>query len=333
MMRRYLKQSMLRLAAILPLERFMMKKDAVYVLSLHGVEERYNPFYPSIHPSDFEWMLERLGKVCDFVSLSDLSPTAVKSRNKPRVVLSFDDGYANFRDYAWAIMQSKGIPCNLNIVGSCVRTGKPPWTVSISEFLMKAPRQFFEETRLRFGFSIDSSATDDAKQIFAAKLTNRMKMRSIAENVEDMNWITRWQEQFPASANRTLGLHELKSLPSDVAIGNHSDSHTSMQFETLDYFRNDFMMCDRIVQELTGRPTEIYAFPNGSWRADQIDWLTERNCKHILLVEERPLGSIWAVKSRITCAGTGRGAIRLRMTGMRGKSPWNESVYRSLVNR
>lgn len=313
------------IVSVLPIDRIYMRSGDVYILNLHSVDTHINPYWPAITPEDFEWMIERLSSFCDFMTLAD-SNRANKSR-KPTVILSFDDGYKNYSDIVVPILAKKGIPSNLNIIGYCVTSGRPPWNVELTDFLESAPSEFFSEIKTKMNFELSEPLTFEAKETYGASLSKKLKYKSRLDRTKDLEWIFQWMNQIDFRRSEMLRKNDLVKLGSDVEIGNHSYRHDSMGPESLEDFIDDIRRCEEVVRSICGHDSEIYSFPNGSWRTEHVDWLMKNGYNHILLVEERPVRELTPVKPRLTCGGSNRGTLRLRFSGLRGLSAWDNQTY------
>lgn len=328
MYKEHIKKIIRSIVSILPVDRVYMKPGNIYILNLHSVDTHINPYWPAITPEDFEWMIERLSTFCEFKTLADSDRTV--RTHKPIVILSFDDGYKNYSDIVLPILAKKGIPSNLNIIGDCVMSGRPPWNVELTDFLESAPSEFFTEINKKLSFELDEPLTFEAKENYGASLSKKLKFKNRLDRAEDWGWISKWMKSSNFRRSEMLQKKDLERLGSDVEIGNHSFSHDSMGPENLEDFIHDIRKCEEVVRSIRGLASEIYSFPNGSWRTEQVDWLINNGYNHILLVEERPIHELTTVKPRLTCGGSNRGTLRLRFSGLRGASEWDQHTYDQL---
>ncbi len=126
---RYLRSRKTRLAASQP-------QDAVSVsiLSLHRISPEKDACWQPIQPKNFEAILQYAAAHYEVLRLSDLA-TAVEKRQergggklRPLMVLSFDDGYADFMQYALPLLQKYNLPCNHNFVIDCLEDNACIWT-------------------------------------------------------------------------------------------------------------------------------------------------------------------------------------------------------------
>src|SRR5688572_19632058 len=116
----FLIQKLLRKDARL-LEK-IRREDLLVVLNLHQVSPHRNPFWSPMHPQIFEDLLVFLKENFEVVLFKDLNSANSK---KPKAVLSFDDGYYNFIEYAAPLLEKHRFRANMNVIPSCVESGEP----------------------------------------------------------------------------------------------------------------------------------------------------------------------------------------------------------------
>jgi peptidoglycan/xylan/chitin deacetylase (PgdA/CDA1 family) len=259
-------------------------RGVIPVLNLHSISPTANPFWPPIHPKHFDAWLGRMKRVFEFRTFATLNEPS----RRPVAVLSFDDGYADFVEYAMPILQRHGLSANLNVITGAVESGEAPWNVRLYDWLNgmsaselssvrvegfdKRPRGDSQSTKLRFGIALSAFLKSRPRAERTALLEPLREKLSNAPHGRRM--------MTPAQVQEVARHHE---------IGSHSHSHDSMGFETNDYFQEDYA---RSREWLTkqGIATDVYAFPNGSYRDEQVAWLREARVEHVLLVDERFVG-------------------------------------------
>jgi hypothetical protein len=60
-----------------------------------------------------------------------------------------------------------------------------------------------------------------------------------------------------------------------------------MNFESKEFFEEDFYKCKKYFKEVLKLPLDIYAFPSGRYDNYQLDFLEKNRITHILLVNEK----------------------------------------------
>lgn len=157
--------------------------------------------------------------------------------------------------------------------------------VELQDFVAAAPAALLREIPLP-GLPEGADPDDRAKSCMV--LTRALKWRPIAQQ----------KEIYAELAPQLLRYDGFRPTPMMTAddvrqaaqfheISAHSYDHSSMGCETDDYLREDARRCRGFLSERCGVETNIYAFPNGSFRAGQDEILREEGYEHVLCVGER----------------------------------------------
>ena len=277
------------------------------ILNLHRVANDDGSDYRPLEPSLFDELLAFVKREFAVVTIGELGQSA----RKPKLVLSFDDGYRDFVTTAVPILKKHGLRANQNIIPKCVQTGLPPLNVMAQDFVGQAPRELVK------GLSIAGfSAPRDGR--FGQRLSHFLKMRPQVEQdciANDlMPQFYRW-DKFKPTAMMTLD--EVKSL-GDHELGAHSFAHSSMEYETDAYLDDDVRRCADYFKDELNVPMTIYAFPNGSCRPGQAEQVLAHGVDHVLLVGERFDGNA-RVHNRFTFDGRSPSEVRFKALG--GRTP------------
>jgi len=291
--------------------------DLVVILNLHQVSPHSNPFWNPLHPRLFEDLLVFLKRHFHVTTFGSL---AAAGRSKPRAIISFDDGYHSFVEYAMPLLHKHGLPANQNIIPSCVETGDPPWNIRLCDLLNSAPRSLIDEIRLPgFCSRLARNAFDD-KMRYGIVLSEFLKARPRAEREPLWERVEGILENGKSpAATRMMSQDDVRQAAKNHEIGAHSYSHESMGFESNEFFEEDFQKCVRYFNERLHLPLSIYAFPNGSSREEQIRILKGKGMQHILLVGEKFSSSHGTVHSRFTICGETCRETRFQALGCKAR--------------
>jgi peptidoglycan/xylan/chitin deacetylase (PgdA/CDA1 family) len=301
------------------------RSEALVILNLHRVSPEVNPYWSPIHPRHFDALLIFIKNHFEVVLFRDLAQrralaTAGTAR-RPRLVLSFDDGYYDFIDYALPLLEKHGLPANLNVIGDCVLSGQPPWNVLLYDFLRSSPNSLINEA-VPPGFGRKLCADDHgSKARFGVALSRHLKMRPRAERKPMWRHIQSVLRRADYTPTRMIGAAELKGLPAACEVGCHSFSHETMSFESDDFFKRDLLSCKDLFNKLNLK-LNIYSFPNGGFRAPQVDALLGSGVEHVLLVEEK-LSGHGPVYSRLTTSPESAAEARLLASGLRSRGVYH----------
>jgi len=245
---------------------------------------------------------------------------AAAGGSRPRAVISFDDGYYSFVEYAMPLLHKHGLRANQNVIPACIENGLAPWNVRLCDFLNSAPRHLIDEIRLP-GFSSRLSVDGpDRKMRYGIALCEFLKARSRAEraplwaSVEEI-----MQKGGNPNATRMMNQQETLQAAASHEIGAHSYSHESMGFESNEFFEEDLQRCVRYFDERLRMPLSIYAFPNGSHREEQFKILNNTGIRHILLVGETFSNGHGSVYSRFTICGETCRETRFQALGCKAR--------------
>lgn len=285
----------------------LRRSGATTILNLHRVAPDDGSDYRPLHPDLFDELLAFVKREFAVVTIGELSDPA----RKPKLVLSFDDGYRDFAANAAPILKRHGLRANQNLIPKCIETGLPPLNVLAQDFVGRAPRELVGRLKVE-GFS----APLDAR--FGQRLSHFLKMRPQAEQDQIAGELLpvffAWDGFEPTPM---MNMEEVDAVKGHE-LGAHSYAHSSMEFETDDYLDRDVRRCSEFFREKLGSPMTIYAFPNGSCRSGQAERVLAHGVDHVLLVGERFAGG-GPIHHRFTFDGRSKSEVRFKAVG--GRAP------------
>ena len=310
----YLLQKILRRDAAL-LEK-IRRENLVTVLNLHQVSPHENPFWSPLKPEIFDDLLAFLKENFEVVRFGEISEAKAE---KPLAVLSFDDGYYNFYEFAAPLLKKHALSANMNIIPSCVESGEPMWNIRLYDFLNSAPKKMIDEIDLPgFDARLDGESFSE-KVRYGLKISRFLKNRPRVEREQLWRGIEELIKNGDFQTTRMMNRDEIREIAESHEIGVHSFSHESMEFETDAFFEDDFEKCAVYFENKLELPLEIYAFPNGSYREEQIRALLDRGIRHILLVGEDYARKNESVFPRFTIYGSSKTETRFQALGFNKK--------------
>jgi peptidoglycan/xylan/chitin deacetylase (PgdA/CDA1 family) len=253
------------------------------ILNLHQIGPTPNPHLSPLHPRFFKELLEFIAPHFHVTTFSRLSEMTDDLR--PRLILSFDDGYYDYLDCAVPLLDKFRMPANQNVIVESVLGGQPPSTVRLSDFLGQAPVSLIREIAVPGFTRTLRSESIEEKIRFGTQLRRFLKMRPKAEAIPLWIEVEKVIAKFDSfRPSRMLTVAEIHQVVDRHEIGCHSSGHDSMEFESPEFFDRDFDECKKFFKEQLKLPLTIYAFPNGSWLKENIASLRRQNVKHILAV-------------------------------------------------
>lgn len=292
------------------------KARHVVVLNLHRVSPARNDFYPPLHPEQLDRLVGFLKDrfvLTTFGGLADVPPGA------PAAILSFDDGFHDFVEHAMPVLARHGVRANQNVIASSVLTGKPPWTQRLNDGLAAAPVSLLREIQLP-GWTLRPPGDDPrARARYGAALGAYLLERDHTERRPLLASLDAVLGRTDTTATRMMDARDVREAAESHEIGIHSFAHDPMGVEEIGYFREDVERCDGFFRDTLGKPFDIYAFPNGSYRPEQIGLLERRGTKAILLVGDRYAARGRPVYPRFNIGAREPALIRLEALGFRAR--------------
>ncbi len=264
------------------------KKNMLTVLSLHRVSPELDFFWNPMKPDTFERLLQYLQKHYHVISFNDLQEIQKKQRHtKPYVILSFDDGYYDFYEYALPLLVQYKMPANHNIVNECAENNRVIWTQRLNTIFnfcrtsnlplsFEKDGQLFNKTGdnnnwMQFYLAVYKwmlTLTLGERQALLAKQEQSL---SLSASVKMMNW-----QQIAECANN------------GIEIGSHSFSH-----DVISTITNDDVLYKEIVtsvkqlEEKLNKKINILALPNGEGNAAIAKYLDQAGINYLLYVGEK----------------------------------------------
>lgn len=315
-MRDALKAGYFFLRGLLGADRAMYERikreDLVTVLNFHQVSPQGNSYWPPLHPDHFD---DLLGFVKDRFNVVTIAEMADAPTDRPLAVISFDDGYHNFLEYAAPILDKHRIRANMNVIPQCVVSSSPMWNVRLYDFLDSAPKSLIDRIALPgFEARLPSEAKAD-KLAFGLKISRFLKNRPMSERADLLALLEPLISETDHPRTRMMSVDDIKSILGTHEVGAHSWSHESMEFETDEFFRADVDRCRDFFHDRLGMALDIYAFPNGSHRDSQLDILHSAGVRYALLVGEDHCRRDSTAVSRFTIYGATEWENRFQALG------------------
>ena len=113
-----------------------MRRDRTLILCYHRVAEGVeDPFHLCVRPGNFAAHLEEISRSRELSTLDDLS---IPSR-RPRVIVTFDDGYRDNLTTALPIAESKGVPITFFVASGILGTHNGFWWDRLGTLLRSRP--------------------------------------------------------------------------------------------------------------------------------------------------------------------------------------------------
>lgn len=245
--------------------RQLLKSQTV-VLMYHGVAKDEwvvsSGNWLQVKESMFRSQIEHLKEHYSVVTLTEALRTLGQPSKKPKVVITFDDGYANNYTVAYPILKELQIPATIFLVPSMLGTNKLFWydrlrTSLVGDLESNKIEEIVESYKSRHPHSIDHLVDEFVRGY------------KLASN----------QQIYDAYGILTYGqVHEMQSSGL-ITFDSHTNRH-----EILTQLVNDepFETIGESLEVMRGHGIEcgsVFCYPNGRYRPDHFDALTRLGFK------------------------------------------------------
>jgi peptidoglycan/xylan/chitin deacetylase (PgdA/CDA1 family) len=262
-------------------------KSVVRLLCFHNISEKSDLSYPSIKPEPFYELIKYLTNEYDIIPVSEVHNIPVELKRP--LVLTFDDGYKNFIEYALPVLSEFKVSAINNIIVDCVDNNKPFWTQRLNYSLGYIYRNYRKIDYSWEGISLKnnhkaSSPLHDSLLIYKALLSfDQIKREDFLAGIEDYfgieqpdNWgLMNWQDiKYCVEQGIEIGSHTM-THNSLVTINDES----ALRFEVED--------SKKTLEKHLGLEISTLAFPNGIYDDKCLEIATRAGYKYLLTTEEK----------------------------------------------
>jgi peptidoglycan/xylan/chitin deacetylase (PgdA/CDA1 family) len=287
-----------------------LRPRGTVVLMYHRVNARDCPFAGA--PLDeFVSQMRWLKRHCDPIAPERyLEATRNPSRTRPPVVVTFDDGYRDYHDAAYPVLDELRIPAVVFLATSFIDTQRMIWTDAVAWAFRQSTRDSIalpwppgERLPLR-----------DAQQRATAERAAKRHLK----DVPDAERQAKQQELFAAlgvdpedgaAGRQMLTWDEVRAVRELTDFGGHTHTHPILSQLTNDDADREIGLCRDLIESHTGRAPRTFAYPNG--RAQDFTEQTQAS----LARHGFELG--FSTIEGVNDAATDRYAIRRQPTGSR----------------
>ena len=243
------------------------------ILGYHRIADTADdPYGLCVSPNHFEEQLAVLNRIARPVSLARLVQNQTSGSLPSRsVVITFDDGYADFLHNAKPLLERYSIPCTI-----FVTTGAPGqmfWWDELEKLLFSIQEPttvLISWIASQFqGFQIQQ----EWRKLDRAQLVLQLYrvLLRLADS-ERKHFFDRLQVDFgPAGTDaahcRALSETELLNLASNelIEVGAHTVTHPQLATQPIPVQKDEIEQSKQYLEELTGRSVNFFSYPNGSW--------------------------------------------------------------------
>ena len=245
-------------------------KKRIPIILFHRVSPKPSPCWPPLTPKEFEQTIKLLYKYYTFYSLDDiLNPSIKKKRNAACIV--FDDGYCDFKEYAFPVLVKYKTPTTLFIPTHNIDKQEPLWTSIIDDILTHA-EQTYHKTDFKIFNQTVTLLLSSNKELFttANAVKNILYEYSYVERdfvIERLKNQLNLRNQIPHEP--MLSWEEIaemkKKYPELLNIQSHTHTHPYLPSLNEIEIENELLKSYKILSEQKFNSTDKIAYPMGGF--------------------------------------------------------------------
>lgn len=243
------------------------------ILNLHRVASADRSAYRPMSPLLFEELVVFVFRYFRVTTFSNLD----FCYRKAQLILSFDDGYADFFENALPVLRRHKISANQNIIPACVETGLPPINVLAQDFVGNAPKDLLKQLDVP-GFS--GVINFKSAKLLSSYIKFLPSIQRTTLRPYLIEQFFKWSEFKPTRMMSITQINDSKEL---VEFGAHSFNHDSLSTESDNYVHDDAIKCKLWFKNRINLDPYIYALPNGSHKHHQLNIIRNAGYSYILL--------------------------------------------------
>lgn len=253
------------------------------VLCFHRISCESDPAYPNMQPHIFEEIIKYCVKKYAIVNSDGL----FERNEKPKLLLTFDDGYADFVDEVLPVLKHYQIPALMNVVSDTVRDQNPFWTQRVSNLVNYCVRSG-EPLNFPLSSTNTTCTLNNAEklclEIFSLLVTvsqpQRIEWLQEQEKGKELSW--------PKMLNEEQVIHLSKN---DIEIGSHSKSHLYMPYElangNFSTVKQELGESKNYLAQLINKQIGAFASPSGKMPPELQQLALAAGYKYLFAAENR----------------------------------------------
>jgi len=246
---------------------FLVEKVApargVIILAYHRVKEgAADPLNMTISPRDFEIQIKYLAAHYVPIRLADVW----QRLNEPgpaRVVITFDDGYADNYHHALPILQRHAVPAIFFLAVGPIENRTSLWYDRICRSIFSCQGEALDLSA--FGLS-EKTVADDRQKAKTAKALVLYAKKNLDRHQTDalIRYLQRHCPGGDAGRSEMLTWEQVREMAdAGMEFGAHTMTHAILSGLTQDEQRWEIQQSKEKIEHRLGRPIHFFSYPNG----------------------------------------------------------------------
>lgn len=255
------------------------RQNLLRVLTYHRVDwpdtrPELDPGLISATPKTFDLQMQYLASNYHVISMTELLDMERTGRALPPrcLLLTFDDAYADFAEYAWPILQRYRLPVTLFVPTAFPdQPERTFWWDRLYQSVISTTRRDDLHTSLgNLGLDTATERVQTFRQL-------KVQVKSMPHH-EAMDWIEQLSHELGAapSVSNVLGWETLRRLASaGVTLGAHTQTHPMVNRISREEIQDEVAGSLSDLERETGSALPVFAYPSGGHDQEAVQVLRE----------------------------------------------------------
>jgi len=245
------------------------KKNRIPILLFHRISDIKDNFWEPLPVKYFDKLIKFISKHYDIITIDYLLEN--KSKNlKNKCIITFDDGYKDFLENAYPILQKYNIKSTLFVTVNPVNTNSLIWTSELNKAIENTTKNTLE---LTFNNKLNkyniSNTLQKQKVVFnllqiLKNISNKEQNKIISQIKTKLNYTK------PDNIN-FLNWNDINKLKTQVNIQSHSLTHSFMTTLTDNELDEELIMSKKILSDKTNTNIKYFSYPIGDYNNNVIE--------------------------------------------------------------
>lgn len=199
------------------------------------------------------------------MTLSDLLSAKERGEVPPNaVVVTFDDGYADFAEAAFPILKEAEVPVTLFITTGFVNGDTWLWPDQIRYAIFNSQKHQLKFPALDLTFDIKSRPTEAWSAIadYCLTISNEKKLDLIVDIFKKLE--VPFPVRIPDEYSPVSWLQVNKMIEEGLDIGSHSITHPVLTKLNAEQLFEELKNSKNTIQQQTGKSVDVFCYPNGT---------------------------------------------------------------------
>jgi peptidoglycan/xylan/chitin deacetylase (PgdA/CDA1 family) len=243
-----------------------LRTPGLCALTYHRINATSDAIFPGLHVDHFRRQMRWLKDRCRILGPDEALEFVRRPASRSSAVLiTFDDGYRDFHDVAFPILEELGIPCIVFVPTAFVsQEARMLWTDRIVLAARRSPARAVSLPWDR-GSRFDLRHGESAHHFVAAskehlkRLPDDERQASLAELLDELG-VPHPEDLIE---RQMMTWDEIRATRPLASYGGHSHAHAILSRMRPDERERDLTTCRDRLREHLGIPPRFFAYPNG----------------------------------------------------------------------